>query len=180
MFWRKLCLFVFGRAGISLTVGENQTPQNQVTVDTAEAETAWCVAANIIMERKYGPGGAETRSGTKHFPAGSKVYILSHFWGMGGERVTVVGRHRGSHRYVTMTISSTLLANLRTELVYSPFIVNLIKTRGEYSKYSTSKPDGEATRMRAEEIVAMWKNSSGKEQFFLTRDPGSKPDQPAV
>ena len=79
-----------------------------------------------------------------------------------------------------MTISSTLLANQRTELVYSPFIVNLIKTRGEYSKYSTSKPDGEATRMRAEEIVAMWKASGAKEQPFLTRPSGSKPERPVV
>ena len=72
------------------------------------------------------------------------------------------------------------LANQRTELAYSPFIVNLIKTRGEYSKYSTSKPDGEATRMRADEIVAMWKNSGAKDQPFLTRTSGSKPERPVV
>ncbi len=176
MFWQKLWLFVRGGAKFSLMAGEGRSRQSRADSESAEPETAWCVAANVVMEREYGPGGAEKRSGTKHFPAGSKVYLLSHFWGMGGERVTVVGRHRGSHRYVAMTISSKLLANRRAELVYSPHIVNLLKTRGEYCKYSEGKPGGNAAKLRAEEIVAMWK-LGGKEQPFLTRDSSSKPEQ---
>ncbi len=180
MFWRKLWLLVGGRAGGFPVTGKDQTQRDQTQIDNAEVENAWCAVANVVMEREYGPGGVEKRSGTKHFPAGSKVYILHHFWGMGGERVTVVGRHRGSHRYVTMTISSEWLANWRTELVYSPHIIRLIKTCGEYSKYSRAKPGGEAAKSRAEEIVAMWRSSGAKEQPFLARTSDLEPEPPAA
>jgi len=177
MFWRKLWLLVGGRAEGLPVAGKDQTQQDQTEVENAEVETAWCAVANVVMEREYGPGGVEKRSGTKHFPAGSKVYILRHFGGMGGERVTVVGRHRGSHRYVTMTISSKWLANWRTELVYSPHVIMLITTGGEYPR---AKPGGEAAKIRAEEIVAIWKSWGAKEQPYLARTSGSAPDQPAA
>jgi hypothetical protein len=87
---------------------------------------AWCLAANIIAERPYGPGGQETRTGTKHFAPGAKVYLLNFFWGMGGEDVTVIGHHRRSHRLVTMTIRSRWLVNWRAELVYRPAVVRAL------------------------------------------------------
>jgi hypothetical protein len=138
-----------------------------------EFDPVWCAVANVVMERDYGPGGMEKRPGTKHFPAGAKVYILHHFWGMGGEQVTVVGRHRGSHRYVTMIISSEWLANWRAELVYSPHIIRLIEELGEYPK---AEPGGEAAKNRAEEIAAMWISSGAKKQPFLTRTSELGPD----
>jgi hypothetical protein len=45
----------------------------------------WRPVANIVQERPYGPGGAETRRGTKHFQPGAKVYVtdrLGHFKGL--------------------------------------------------------------------------------------------------
>ena len=54
------------------------------------------MVANVVHERPYGPEGAEIRRGTKHFAPGAKVYVFSFFWGMGGEQVTVIGRHRKS------------------------------------------------------------------------------------
>lgn len=90
----------------------------------------------------------------------------SDFWGMGGERVTVIGRHRGSHRYVTMTIASKWLTNHRSTLVYSPHIIRLIKDLGEYPK---SEPGGEAAKSFAEQSSAFWMSFVAKEQPFLTR-----------
>ena len=107
-------------------------------MDAEEAdrsETAWCIVANVAHERSYGPGGAETRRGTKHFAPGAKVYIVDFFWGMGAENVTVVGRHRKSHRYITLAIRSRWLVNWRVELVYSPYVV------GEIIKHQAYKPD---------------------------------------
>jgi hypothetical protein len=131
-----------------------------------EIAPVWCAVANIVMERDYGPRGAEKRSGTKHFSAGAKVYILYHFWGMGGEQVTVVGRHRGSHRYVTMTIASKWLTNWRTQLVYSPHMIKLIEDLGEYPKEDLG---GEAAKNQAEEICFFHIKLGAKQQPFLTR-----------
>jgi len=74
------------------------------------SEPAWCVAANVIMERDYGPGGVEKRRGTKHFAPGAKVFVYDFFWGMGGESVTVMGRHRKSHRFIQLSMRATHLA----------------------------------------------------------------------
>jgi hypothetical protein len=83
----------------------------------------WCIVANIVHERPYGPAGQETRRGTKHFAPGAKVYIIDFFWGTGAEDVTLVGRHRRSHHYITMTIRTKWLVNWRAELVYSPYVI---------------------------------------------------------
>ena len=67
-------------------------------------EPIWCVVANVAEETGRGPGGREIGRGTKHFPPGAKVYCSPPLWGDGYERIRVVGRHRGSHRYVTMVV----------------------------------------------------------------------------
>ena len=41
----------------------------------------WTVTANIVPTRKFGPGGTETRMGTKHFSPGTKVYIIDWYPG---------------------------------------------------------------------------------------------------
>nr|MBA3826215.1 hypothetical protein [Ktedonobacterales bacterium] len=75
----------------------------------------WCPVANMVAERHAGPGGREIWPGSKHFQSGAKLYFQST---TGFRRITVVGRHRGSHRYVTMVVQSTWLVNWRIELVY--------------------------------------------------------------
>lgn len=40
-------------------------------------------------------------------------------WGDGYEKIKVVGRHRGSHQYVTMVMQARWLTNWRAKLVYS-------------------------------------------------------------
>ncbi len=84
------------------------------------AGPVWWVVANVVDERPYGEGGRETRRGTKHFSPGTKVYCFPPLWGDGYEKVQVVGRHRGSRRYVTMIVASRWLTSWRVQLVYSP------------------------------------------------------------
>ena len=86
-------------------------------------EPEWLLVGNIVKERPYGPEGAEFRPGTKHFSAGTKVYCLPPQWGDGYEQIKVIGRHRGSKRYVTMIISSAWVENWRAKLVYSPEVL---------------------------------------------------------
>lgn len=101
----------------------------------AEAEDSivkpvWGLAANIVEERLYGPGGSLSSRGTKHFKPGAKVYVVSFYWGGAGEVCTVVGRHRGSHRFVIMDLRTNCLTNPRTELVYSPHVIRQIVAHG--------------------------------------------------
>jgi len=35
----------------------------------------WCVVANIKREHPFGEGGIETKTGTRQFRGGTKVYI---------------------------------------------------------------------------------------------------------
>ena len=94
-------------------------------------EPVWCIAANVIYERRFGPGGAEIRKGTKHFAPGAKVHIVN-FRGTGSEKVTVVGRHRKSHRYITLVTPLKWLVNWRVELVYSPHVIQEVVTFEAY------------------------------------------------
>ncbi len=41
----------------------------------------------------------------------------------------MVGRHRGSHRYVTMVVRAAWLTNWRAQLVYSPRVIRALTPR---------------------------------------------------
>ena len=83
----------------------------------------WAPVANIVEERPYGPGGAETRQGTKHFRPGAKVYVSTLVGHFPHTSFQVVGRHRATHRYVTMVIRGSWLTRWRVDLVYSPHVI---------------------------------------------------------
>ncbi|MDB5332428.1 MAG: hypothetical protein JWP03_3579 [Phycisphaerales bacterium] len=141
-----------------------------VAPKTVEGDDApvWGVAANVAMEHRYGPGGAETRRGTKHFAPGAKVFVYEFMWGYGGTNVTVVGRHRKSKRFIRITMPSNRLVNWRAELVYSPYIAKQFRDSGEFGKFA---PGSEDARRHAEEIVAGYIARGTKSQPFLTRPP---------
>lgn len=92
-----------------------------------EPPAVWCIVANVVEERPYGPGGEETRRGLKIFPAGAKLYVPDGFGGMGWETVEVVGRGRGSARYVAARVQTGQLTNWRVKAVYSPAAVKQIE-----------------------------------------------------
>ena len=134
-------------------------------------EPAWCVAANVVLERDFGPDGAEKRHGTKHFAPGAKVYVYDFYWGMGGENVTVMGHHRKSRRYIQLTMAAKHLANWRTELVYSPAVAKVIRENAEFGNLDAGS---EHARRRAEEIVAIYIAGGGQSQPFVTRPPADE------
>ncbi|MBG8556241.1 hypothetical protein [Hymenobacter guriensis] len=86
----------------------------------------WTAIANIVAERPYGPGGQETRSGTKHFQPGAKVYIIDWFPGT-CDAVTVIGHHRKSHQLMKLVMSVNFLENFRTKVCYSPAVCRIIE-----------------------------------------------------
>jgi hypothetical protein len=89
-------------------------------------ESCWTAVANIIRERHYGPGGEEIRFGTKHFAPGAKVYIIDWYGGM-CQRIIVVGLHRKSRLYITLTIDVRLVENLRSKVCYDPTVIAKFK-----------------------------------------------------
>jgi len=135
------------------------------------SDPAWCVAANVVMERPYGPGGVEKRRGTKHFAPGAKVYVYDFFWGMGGESVTVMGRHRKTHRYIQLSMRAKHLANWRAELVYSPAVAKVIRENAEFGSLDAGS---ETARRRAEEIAAQYMKDGAVSQPYVTRPPATE------
>ena len=136
--------------------------------DNRGTESAWCVAANVVMECAYGPGGLEKRRGTKHFAPGAKVYVYDFFWGVAGERVTVMGRHRGSHRFIQLSMRAKHLANWRAELVYSPTVAKVIR---ENAVFGSLDAGSDRARRRAEEIAARYMKDGAPSQPYVTRPP---------
>lgn len=66
-------------------------------------ESYWTAVANIIDERSYGPGGVETRRGTKHFRPRAKVYVIDWFPGT-CDAIVAVGQHRKSRQFIKLVI----------------------------------------------------------------------------
>jgi hypothetical protein len=104
----------------------------------AQPDAIWCVVANVVDERPYGPGGIEVRRGTRLFASGTKVSCFPPLWGDGYERVKVVGRHRRTHRYITTTVRSAWLMNWRVKLVYSPHVIREM-LRGVQAYYGDAR-----------------------------------------
>ena len=102
-------------------------------------EPVWCISANIVQERPYGPGGLETRRGTKHFAPGAKVYCVLFFWSGLLTSVDIVGRHRGLHRYVRMMVKHDWLTNLKVDLVYSPYVISQLTPSHAETKAEAEK-----------------------------------------
>jgi hypothetical protein len=89
--------------------------------------TQWCLIGNIKEDISYGHGGKTIRKGTKHFSPKTKVHVLPTQWGDGYEQVVVVGRHRGSKKYVTMIIPETSITNWRAKVVYKQEVLRRLQ-----------------------------------------------------
>lgn len=100
-----------------------------------KADPIWCLVANVAEETEYGED-KQIKSGIKHFPAGAKMYCFPPLWGDGYQRIKVIGRHRGSHRYATMIVERKHLTNWRAKLVYSPFVREQLKGHWDGSEKS--------------------------------------------
>jgi hypothetical protein len=161
-----------GRRGVPLA-----TPPPR---EAGDVTPVWSVVANVLHKRPYGPGGVEKRSGTKHFAPGAKVFVIAFYWGMGAESVTVIGRHRKSHRYICIDMRAVHLANWRAELVHSPWVIRHVHERGELKrvwvgaeKRWVEGADTEYARRRADEIAAGYLARGAATQPFTTRPPST-------
>src|SRR6187397_1677533 len=88
-----------------------------------QPEGEWCVVANIVKERPFGPGGKETRIGTRQFRGGAKVYIVE---GHGGDAVVCIGQQRKSRRFIACFVGTQYVTNFRPAVAYHPKVLELI------------------------------------------------------
>jgi hypothetical protein len=88
----------------------------------------WCVVANVKPEAR----GRATAAGTRHFAAGAKIWCLPPAWGDGYEHIRVIGRHRGSHRHISIIMASRYLTNWRAKVAYHPEVIRLLHEHGSW------------------------------------------------
>ncbi len=85
----------------------------------------YCIVGNIIGAHYFGVE-KEIKSGTKHFRAGTKVYCIFMYGGMGHERIMVLGKPRKSFRMVEVILDRKYIKNFRVQKVYAPRIIAFI------------------------------------------------------
>jgi len=92
----------------------------------------WCLVANV-RERPVDELFSvceKDRRGTKHFAPGTRVYVYPVQWGDGWERLVVVGKKRGTHRYIRKVMPGSMLESFRLKKVYSPTVINWMCGKG--------------------------------------------------
>lgn len=92
----------------------------------------WCVVANVRATTPFGPQSADRRRGHKHFAPNTKVYCYTPIWDPGMGKVRVYGLHRGSRRFVSITIDTKYLTNWRSKVVYTPTVIAAFQQDGQY------------------------------------------------
>jgi hypothetical protein len=95
--------------------------------DGSAVASVWCLTANVVRERPYGPAGAEQRRGLRLLSGGAKVWVVDGFGGDGWATVTVIGHHRKCGKYLTVHVLTEHLTGWRARLVYSPAVRHRIR-----------------------------------------------------
>ena len=98
-----------------------------MTDDALESTAGvWCVVANIKREHPFGEGGIETKSGTRQFRSGSKVYIGGCYAGT-CDGLVCIGLHRKSREFITCVVNVMHVENFRPKVAYHPEVVRRFK-----------------------------------------------------
>lgn len=106
-------------------------------VPEQNAKSVWCPVANVTPEpHPEGPEG-EMRLGTKHFAPGAKLYCFPKEWGDDGEKLRVLGRHRGGGpKLVEIVVATKWLTNWRVQQVFQPHVVRAMEGRWDATERS--------------------------------------------
>jgi len=88
----------------------------------------WCLIGNIVNQELLADN-QDTRYGTKHFSANTKVYCFPAKWGDGYEKIQVIGRHRQTSRNVCIVMPANLITNWRIQKVYRLYILKVMKSK---------------------------------------------------
>lgn len=100
-----------------------------------EIKFRYLLVGNIIDKHFYGEN-KEIRSGTKHFRAGAKIYLIPEYGGMGHESIPVIGLPRKKRKKIEVTINSKMIKNVRVKKTYNSKLIERIKENHFYSHFN--------------------------------------------
>ncbi|MGN0003926.1 MAG: hypothetical protein ACI35V_10870 [Sphingobacterium composti] len=95
----------------------------------------YLLVGNIIDEHFYGEN-KDIKSGTKHFRAGAKVYLIPEYGGMGHEKIPVIGLPRKNRKKIEVLIDSKMIKNVRVKKTYNSKLIEKIKENHFYSYFN--------------------------------------------
>ena len=120
---------------------------NRVSIPAHEPDLprwAWCLVANIRREGFPDAGPLNSRGGTKHFAPGARVYVFPVDWDGWWDRGPVLGREKGSGRYIRKVMSWEWLENFRCKRVYSPTVISwMMGARSEIKNFGNPYDNGD-------------------------------------
>lgn len=85
----------------------------------------WCPAGRIVEHHELGERRIPVE-GSRHFAAGTKVYISNAFFGDGAERCVAIGKPKYSEHVVGVVLSSKLVGRLELEKVTDEEILSAL------------------------------------------------------
>ena len=132
----------------------------------------WCVTGNVVESRPYGPGGAETRRGTRLFQPNAKVHLadaVSSDWlfvenPQPFHNVRVIGRHRKSRDWIGCILRVANTTNWRVELVYQPGALVRLRKEGWFGfrlkRGDFACPEDRTSREAITQLLSLWQSES--------------------
>lgn len=101
-------------------------------------EVRYILVGNIIDKHYYGEN-KEIRSGTKHFRAGAKVYLLPEYGGNGHTDIPVYGLPRKSYKKIQIVIRGSMIKNVRVKKTFDPKLIEKIDDNFFYDYFDNDE-----------------------------------------
>lgn len=119
----------------------------------------WCLVANVARETARGEAGLDIRRGTRHFAAGTKLWIPRPRWDPGHGRLQAVGHHRGSpRRFVSMVVRREDLENFRAKGIYNERLIRYLNGWSHDPAAPTTLHHAWESQEQVQEWADAWNN----------------------
>lgn len=101
-------------------------------------EFRYILVGNIIDKHYYGEN-KEIKSGTKHFRAGAKVYLLPEYGGNGYTDIHVYGLPKKSRKKIHIVIRGSMIKNVRVKKTFDPKLIEKIDDNFFYDYFDNDE-----------------------------------------
>lgn len=130
----------------NLTDDQKNDLLNELNLDLTTIENSnknveefrYILVGNIIDKHRYGEN-KKIRSGTKHFRAGAKVYLLPEYGGNGHTHIPVYGLPRKSRKKIHIVIRSSMIKNVRVKKTFDPKLIEKIDDNFFYDNFDNNE-----------------------------------------